>query len=71
VGREVVCGSSDQVTAVNNDTGGAALPFNVFPGSTSRYDESGSTPVIYVKYYFGASTSDRIFADTLIYIGPR
>jgi len=71
VGPEVVLGSSDQVTAVNNYTGGAALPFNVFPGSNSRYDESGSTPVIYVKYYFGASTSDRIFADTLIYIGPR
>jgi hypothetical protein len=41
-----------------------------YPGANSRY-AAGATPVIYLKYYYNTNPANRIFADTLIYTGPR
>jgi hypothetical protein len=72
VAPEVFFSTADQVTAVNNYTGDPTNgPFmTVSPGSNSRF-ASGSTPVIYLKYYYNTNPANRIFADTLIYTGPR
>ncbi len=73
VAPEVFFNGSDQVSSINNYTGDpAAGPFMTpYSGANSRYETSGATPVIYLKYYYNTSPSNRIFADTLIYTGPR
>ena len=72
VAPEAFFNGSDQVTSINNITGDpAAGPFMTpYPGANSRY-AGGATPVIYLKYYYNTNPLNRIFADTLIYTGPR
>ena len=72
VAPEVFFNSSDEVVSLTNITGDpAAGPFmTVFPGSNSRF-EAGPPGVIYLKYYYNTVPTNRIFADTLTYIGPR
>ena len=72
VAPEAFFNTSDQVTSINNITGDPATgPFMTpYPGANSRY-VGGATPVIYLKYYYNTSPANRIFADTLIYTGPR
>lgn len=72
VAPEVFFDANDMVTSLNNITGDpAAGPFmTVVPGSNSRYEES-DPPVIYLKYYYNTVPTNRIFADTLTYIGAR
>ena len=72
VAPEAFFNSSDQVSSINNFTGDpAAGPFMTpLPGANSRF-VGGATPVIYLKYYYNTNPANRIFADTLIYTGPR
>jgi hypothetical protein len=72
VAPEVFFNGSDQVSSINNYTGDpAAGPFmTVVAGSNSRF-VGGATPVIYLKYYYNTVPTNRIFADTLTYIGSR
>jgi hypothetical protein len=72
VGPEAVFNGADQVSVVNNFTGDpVGGPFmTLYPGANSRY-VGGATPVIYLKYYYNTNPNNRIFADTLTYIGPR
>ncbi|MFI5128513.1 MAG: DUF1735 domain-containing protein [Chitinophagales bacterium] len=71
VGPEVIFNASDLVSGINNYVGDpAAGPFMTpFPGANSRY--VGATRAIYLKYYYNTNPANRIFADTLIYTGPR
>ena len=72
VAPEAFFSATDQVSSVNNYTGDpTAGPFMTpYPGANSRY-VGGATPVIYLKYYYNTNPANRIFADTLIYTGPR
>jgi hypothetical protein len=72
VAPEAFFNGSDQVVSITNITGDpAAGPFMTpYPGANSRY-VGGATPVIYLKYYYNTNPANRIFADTLIYTGPR
>jgi hypothetical protein len=72
VAPEAFFNTNDQVTSINNITGDPVNgPFmTVYPGANSRY-VNGTTPVIYLKYYYNTNPANRIFADTLIYTGPR
>ena len=72
VAPEVFFNSSDQVISLNNITGDPATgPFMTpFPGANSRF-EDGDPAVIYLKYYYGVTPANRVFADTLTFIGPR
>ena len=72
VAPEAFFSGSDQVTSINNYTGDPATgPFMTpYPGANSRY-VGGAAPVIYLKYYYNTNPANRIFADTLIYTGPR
>jgi Domain of unknown function (DUF1735) len=72
VAPEAFFNASDQVTSINNYTGDpVAGPFMTpSAGANSRY-VPGATPVIYLKYYYNTIPTNRIFADTLIYTGPR
>jgi hypothetical protein len=72
VAPQVFFNGTDQVTSLVNITGDpAAGPFmTVYPGANSRY-VPGITPVIYLKYYYNTSPTNRIFADTLLYTGAR
>jgi hypothetical protein len=72
VAPEVFFNSSDAVSGLNNITGDpTAGPFmTVSAGSNSRF-VPGATPVIYLKYYYNTIPTNRIFADTLTYTGPR
>lgn len=72
VAPEVFFNSSDEVESINNYTGDPAVgPFMTpYPGADSRY-ENGDPAVIYLKYYYNNDPTNRIFADTLTYIGPR
>ena len=72
VDPEVFFSASDQVSTINNYTGDpAAGPFMTpYPGANSRF-VPGATPAIYLKYYYNTNPANRIFADTLIYTGPR
>lgn len=63
--------TTNAITSLVNITGNPAPLMTVFPGSNSRYDESGVKPVIYLKYYYNPDPTNRIFADTLTYVGPR
>jgi hypothetical protein len=69
---EVFFNAADQVSGINNYTGDPASgPFMTpYPGANSRY-VAGTTPVIYLKYYYNTNPANRIFADTLTYTGPR
>lgn len=68
VGPEVTFNASDQASGIVNYTGAPVM--TLFPGANSRY-VGGATPVIYLKYYYNADPTNRLFADTLIYTGPR
>jgi hypothetical protein len=72
VAPEVLFSASDAVSGINNYTGDpAAGPFiTPYPGANSRFVD-GATPAIYLKYYYNTNPANRIFADTLIYTGPR
>jgi hypothetical protein len=72
VAPEIFFDANDQVSSLTNITGDPATgPFmTVVPGSNSRYENS-DPPVIYLKYYYNTVPTNRIFADTLTYIGPR
>lgn len=72
VDPEVFFNAGDQVSSINNYTGDPTNgPFMTpYPGANSRF-VSGATPVIYLKYYYNTNPNNRIFADTLIYTGPR
>jgi Domain of unknown function (DUF1735) len=72
VAPEAFFNGSDQVSSINNITGDpAAGPFMTpYAGANSRY-VPGATPVIYLKYYYNTIPTNRIFADTLTYTGPR
>ncbi|MBC7946674.1 MAG: DUF1735 domain-containing protein [Chitinophagaceae bacterium] len=72
VGPEVYFNAADQVSSIVNYTGDPVTgPFMTpFPGANSRF-VGGATPVIYLKYYYNTNPANRIFADTLIYTGPR
>ncbi len=72
VAPEAFFNSSDQVTSINNITGDpVGGPFMTpSAGANSRF-VGGATPVIYLKYYYNTNPANRIFADTLIYTGPR
>jgi hypothetical protein len=68
VGPEVTFNASDVASGIANYTG--TPPMTLYPGANSRY-VGGATPVIYLKYYYNPDPANRIFADTLIYTGPR
>jgi len=72
VAPEIFFNSADQVVSLNNITGDpAAGPFMTpYPGANSRF-EAGPPGVIYLKYYYNTVPTNRIFADTLTYIGAR
>jgi hypothetical protein len=72
VAPEVYFNATDQVSSIDNYTGDpVAGPFMTpYAGANSRF-VGGATPVIYLKYYYNTSPTNRIFADTLIYTGPR
>jgi hypothetical protein len=72
VAPEVFFNATDQASSINNYTGDpAAGPFmTLVAGANSRY-VGGTTPVIYLKYYYNTIPTNRIFADTLIYTGSR
>jgi hypothetical protein len=73
VAPEVTFNATDQVVDVFNIYGDPATgPFmHLSAGANSRYDATGAKPKIYLKYYYNADPTNRIFADTLTYIGPR
>ncbi len=69
VGPEVSFNATtDQASGIANYTG--TPPMTLYPGANSRF-VGGGTPVIYLKYYYNPDPTNRIFADTLIYTGPR
>ena len=72
VAPEAFFNATDQVSSINNYTGDPATgPFMTpYPGTNNRYI-GGATRVIYLKYYYNTNPANRIFADTLIYTGPR
>lgn len=72
VAPEVFFNGADEVESLNNITGDPATgPFMTpFPGADSRF-EDGDPAVIYLKYYYGVTPTNRVFADTLTFIGPR
>jgi hypothetical protein len=72
VAPEAIFNGSDQVSGITNYTGDPVTgPFMTpYPGANSRYT-GGAAPVIYLKYYYNTNPANRIFADTLIYTGPR
>jgi len=72
VAPEAFFNATDQVSSINNYTGDpVGGPFMTpYPNANSRY-VGGATPVIYLKYYYNTNPANRIFADTLIYTGPR
>jgi hypothetical protein len=61
--------TTDVVSSITDYTG--VLPMTPFPGANSRYDVTGASPVIYLKYYYNTDPTNRIFTDTLVYTGPR
>lgn len=69
VAPEAIFNANDQVTSINNYTGDPVNgPFMTpYPGANSRYVNGA----IYLKYYYNTNPANRIFADTLIYTGPR
>lgn len=72
VAPEAFFNANDQVSSITNYTGDPVNgPFMTpYPGANSRY-VGGAAPVIYLKYYYNTNPNNRIFADTLIYTGPR
>ena len=68
VGPEITFNATDLVTGIVNYTGAPVM--TLYPGVVNRY-VPGTTPVIYLKYYYNPDPNNRVFADTLIYTGPR
>ncbi len=73
VAPEVYFNTADQVASMVNIYGDPTTgPFMTpYPATNSRFDGSGAVPRIFLKYYYNADPNNRIFADTLTYIGAR
>jgi hypothetical protein len=70
VAPRITFNAADQVVSLFNITGAGGSPtMTLFPGYNSRYDPA--TKTIYLKYYYNTNPANRVFTDTLIYVGPR
>jgi hypothetical protein len=65
---EFIFNGSDALTGVNNTYTPGSPAFTVGPATDSRYVPASKT--IYAQYYYNANLQ-RMFTDTLVYIGPR
>jgi hypothetical protein len=60
--------TTNLLTGVNNPYTPGSPPFTVGPATDSRWDPA--TKTIYAQYYYNANLQ-RMFTDTLRYVGPR
>lgn len=65
---EFIFNASDALTGVNNPYTPGSPAFTVGPATDSRYVPA--TKTIYAQYYYNANLQ-RMFTDTLKYLGPR